>query len=285
MTRTRLAAPFLLVALLFLAPPSGGPIHAQAARGTRAARGPERAACSLATLQGNYGVLEQGTFLGPIPGAPAPPFAYANAVNAAFDGRGNLTGTFTASFGGVIQTGSFSGTYEVNADCTYSDHFVALGIHLHHVGTITGDGMFREAQIMYTNDGVVATGTAKRVSPSGCSPRTIDGSYTIAGQGTVYTPLFGFTPPIAFGHVGSFAADGEGYFAGQETLNLAGIVLPNTYTATYTVTADCTAEIGIKLSSGVLKEVGVVTGVGPFQEFRGIIAEPGWVFAEFVKRQ
>jgi hypothetical protein len=241
--------------------------------------------CSLATLNGGYGVLEQGTFLAQFPSFPPPPWPAVNSVIATYDGAGNFSGKFTASFGGVIAPGTFTGVYTVTPDCKYSDQFTAspLGLVLHHTGTITGQGMFQEIHFMYTDPFLVALGTAKKTPPGGCSQETLKGNYAVSGQGLATLPKL---PPLLPGaHVGTFYADGNGNFSGEDTITIAGTVAPDKFTALYTVRSDCTMTAEITTNLGVLHEVGAVTGVGPFQETHTIIAESGWVLAETGKRQ
>ncbi|MGB9202925.1 MAG: hypothetical protein WCB94_03010 [Terriglobales bacterium] len=241
--------------------------------------------CSLATLNGSYGVLEQGTFLAQLPGSPPPPFLAVNSAIATYDGAGHVSGTNTASFGGVIVPGTFTGTYTVNSDCTYSMEFTALplGVVLHETGTITGRGMFQEIHLIYKDPFLVASGTAKKMPPGGCSQETLKGRYTVFGQGLATLP--GLPPLLPGAHVGIFAADGSGHFAGEDTITIAGMAGPDTFTAKYTVNPDCTMTAAITTSVGVLNEVGTITGMGRFQESRKIIVEPGWVLADTDKKQ
>ena len=76
--------------------------------------------CSLASLQGNYAVHGQGTFLIVVRGFPAPPFPFAEAGIATFDGNGKFFGKTTVNAGGVVLNPTFTGTYTVSGDCTGS---------------------------------------------------------------------------------------------------------------------------------------------------------------------
>lgn len=245
--------------------------------------------CSLATLKGSYGALEQGTVVGQIPGFPPPPWPAVNSAIATYDGAGNVSGTNTASFGGVIVPGTFAGTYTVNRDCTYSTEFTALplGVVLHETGTITGRGMFQEIHLMYTDPFLVATGTAKKIAPEGCSLATFKGKYALFGEGTITGQIPGFPPPpFPAAHIGIFAADGAGNFSGADTNSIAGMVVPGTFTGTYTVGPDCTESATITTSLGlVVHETGTITGPNGHQEIHKIVTDAGWVFADTAKRQ
>src|SRR5512139_3940317 len=80
--------------------------------------------CSVATLKGSYGLVEQGTAVADIGMSilPPVPFPTANVAIVTYDGAGTLTATFRATFGGVpLPPGSVTGTYTVGPDCTYTD--------------------------------------------------------------------------------------------------------------------------------------------------------------------
>jgi hypothetical protein len=128
--------------------------------------------CSVADVKGTWGYFEQGTSALPNATVPLPNGAVFPVVivgYATFDGAGKLSGTYTRSFGGLIVTGTFEGTYDVKPDaetsgCIYSDEFKSFpdgGTH-HHKGVITGDGVFQESHYMYTDLGSTIAGTAKK---------------------------------------------------------------------------------------------------------------------------
>ncbi len=77
--------------------------------------------CSLATLNGSYGLTFHGfTTTSAIP-APINAFApVAGGGIVTFDGEGNLSSSETVSLGGQILSGTFPGTYTVNSNCTGS---------------------------------------------------------------------------------------------------------------------------------------------------------------------
>ncbi|MBW4633683.1 MAG: hypothetical protein KME30_17830 [Iphinoe sp. HA4291-MV1] len=90
---------------------------------TQEAYGKKNYTCSNATLKGNYGVQATGFF-----GTQAPFTPISATRIAVFDGQGNFDGSGYVSAGGNIFPFGFSGTYEVNSDCT-----VTLA------GNVTGD--------------------------------------------------------------------------------------------------------------------------------------------------
>ncbi len=81
--------------------------------------------CSVRTLHGIYGgVFTLLAFPGPPPASPQPitSFLPVNALEVGnWDGAGNFQSTITGSIGGQpAQTGSDTGTYTVNPNCTGS---------------------------------------------------------------------------------------------------------------------------------------------------------------------
>lgn len=70
--------------------------------------------CSLATFQGSYGATITGT-------AGGLPFAELDLVSA--DGKGNVSGSGTESYNGVITPVTFTFTYTLAADCEGSAVF------------------------------------------------------------------------------------------------------------------------------------------------------------------
>ncbi len=129
--------------------------------------------CSQANLKGDYAVFEQGsvTFITPNSGFPVgpTPYLYVQTANVTLDGAGNMSGKWSGSFGGVIKTGTFTGTYEVTPECAYSDEVVVVPDDgapkppLHHTGFVTGDGEKLELHYIYSDVGTVISGTGKKM--------------------------------------------------------------------------------------------------------------------------
>jgi hypothetical protein len=114
--------------------------------------------CTLQTVAGTYGFDGQG-FLGI--GTPQAVQAAETGVATA-DGAGNLAGTVTFSINGNILRTPFTGTYNVNADCTISE-VVSFGTQTRHQeGIVVLDG--REIDFIQTDPGSVLTRVAKRVT-------------------------------------------------------------------------------------------------------------------------
>ncbi len=234
--------------------------------------------CSVATLNGRYGLFGE---------APATLAGMQLVVSGIirYDGNGHLSGESLANVEGwgVAGADAFTGTYTVNPDCTYSGvHTDEGGETLHFVGTITGSGMLQEMRFVVTDPGWAALGTVKRIQPEACSLATLKGSFALFGEGTV-TAL---DPPEPLVHVGTVTYDGAGNAFGSDTIMLNGEEHADSYTATYTVTAECMISVDITSTAmGHIHEQGWIVGEGKGTEVRLIVTDPGFVFAEATRKQ
>jgi len=238
------------------------------------------AECSLETLKGGYGLDERGTIV-----ALSPPLPFVTSGIIFYDGNGKLSGNETTSLGGGPMPGTFTGTYTVNSDCTYSDSVVVSpsGTLLNHEGTIAGDGISREVHVIETDPGVVSVATIKKTPVGRCSLATLKGTYALFGNGEILVPN---TPPILVAQAGIVTFDGAGSFSGEDTASTGGSVTPAAnFTGTYSVQPDCRASAVIHSIVGDILEEGVITGEGEFKGFHGIFTSLGWAFAQTLKRQ
>ncbi len=235
--------------------------------------------CSLATYTGSYGFLAQGTILGESPVQ----VITTGLIN--YDGAGHFTGKSIDSIDGSggLPPGTFSGTYIVNPDCTLAaEQANPDGTSYHFVTTIPAGDNSAEYHFMLTDPGLVAYGTARRIPAGGCSLATLKGSYALYGQGVITA----FSPAKAIVHVGALTYDGAGHFAGTDTIVLDGMMIPDMFTGTYSVTEDC--EISVEILStavGVLHETGRVTGEGKSHQVHLIVTDPFFMVQEGLAKQ
>jgi hypothetical protein len=98
--------------------------------------------------------------------------------------------------------------------------------------------------------------------PKGCSNQTLSGSYGSTLTGTVNN--------LPFAAVNLVSSDGDGNITGSGTIVYNGVVIPSSFTATYTVNADCsgsfvsdsgTSENIVISRDGSLVQI-IVTGLG-----------------------
>lgn len=256
-----------------------GPVAVQASASPAAVTSDEpRESCSVRTLKGTFGVLEQGTIIAQLPGFPPPPVTFSNVALATYDGHGHFSGTFTANDAGYVSGGTFSGTYTVSTDCTYSDAFTTSpsSVAAHHTGAIVGEGLHQEIHFIYTDPGLAIQGTAKRTPPQGCSVATLKGTYIESLEGAVVMTPEGVPPsPIPAVETGVTSYDGAGNFTGTFASNIGS----GSGGGTYTVNADCTCSIVGTTGDGAgSTSVGVITGEGPFQELQAMFTV-NWLVA------
>jgi hypothetical protein len=235
--------------------------------------------CTQASLTGTYGLWESGTILAPLPNFPPPPFPTSDVVIITYDGAGHFTGSFTANDGGYPVKGTFDGTYNVNADCTYTGQYVpsVFPITFHLAGVIEGQGIKQEIHYMYTDPFLVSWGTGKKTPPGGCSAASLKGTYSDSEQATV---VFNFGAPPAYPAAGSgiFSFDGNGNFSVNVLLSFGGQVSPEVGTGKYTVNPDCTYSDEFTDTGGfTAHDAGIIVGQGEFQELHMIYADLGVV--------
>ena len=234
--------------------------------------------CSLATLNGSFSFFEAATLVGD----PAMRMVTSGVIR--FDGNGNHSGESITNVEGLGVAGvdTFTGTYTVNADCTYSGELTGGGVTFHFVGIITGAGMLQETRYVITDPGWAALGTLKKIQPAACSMATLKGSYALFGEGTVTS----FTPPAPLAHAGMVTYDGAGNFFGNDTIMLNGTMIPDTFTGTYTVTGECKVSVDIVSTAvGGVHESGWIVGQGKSREVHLIVTDPGFVFQESTRKQ
>ena len=117
--------------------------------------------CSEATLRGTYIYAYDGFIVGE--GGEQQPFAYSGIES--YDGAGTMTGIFSGSTNGVIDEDVlYTGTYTVNADCTSELTTVDPEFGETHYDQFV-DPSGDEFRFVQTDEGVVASGSERRVSP------------------------------------------------------------------------------------------------------------------------
>jgi hypothetical protein len=119
---------------------------------------PTGSGCSDATLTGNYGFVFTGFNSKRNNRASELPFDVVGVI--AFDGAGNISASYTASFdGGIFATTTpDAGTYAVNSDCTFTISDTTAGVTW--LGTIVSGGS--EWDTVVTSTGFTETMVGKK---------------------------------------------------------------------------------------------------------------------------
>ncbi len=96
--------------------------------------------CSQASLKGPYAVDRQGTLVASILGLPAPA-PWGEVALEDFDGAGTFSGNATVNVGGEVVTGTLTGTYTVNPDCTGTKTVnTSVGVTVHEAIIVIDGG-------------------------------------------------------------------------------------------------------------------------------------------------
>ncbi|UFP92935.1 hypothetical protein [Gloeobacter morelensis] len=230
-----------------------------------------RPACSLTAVQGDYGFIVNGTGVPTDPPSPIPFLGPLVGVGIShFDGKGNLTlMTEKLNVNGEALDTSFTGTYQINPDC--SGEMIATS-------TLTGTtNTYSIAVTAYGNEVLlvqkvptspVVAATFKKLwmpattRPGGsCTPGSLRGEYAFAAGGSnpqVSPPSAGavITPLLS---VGAADFDGRGGGSLTETANAVGSVAERTATIAYTINPDCTGVMSVTTtSSGAVRQLNFV---------------------------
>ena len=115
-----------------------------------------------------------------------------------------------------------------------------------------------------------------------CSNVTLKGTYPFAETGWSISAQGGATPYARAGF-NTFAGDGTG--TGVLTVNSNGVVVENneTFTATYSINADCTGTVVFNRADGSLVHFNMYVSPSG-EQFRLVETDPGSVDAETVTR-
>jgi hypothetical protein len=110
--------------------------------------------CSAATLRNNWAIQASGSNI-------ITSGSFAQNGRLRFDGNGNFTGVTASSRNGILIRNTVTGTYRMNADCTFTARFTDENGQLSNFfGTMFGDGS--GFIFIYSNDGLVIPGQARK---------------------------------------------------------------------------------------------------------------------------
>ena len=154
------------------------------------------------------------------------------------DGKGNLSGTETASDGGTITTFSVSGTYTEEANCTGTAQITPSGGTAQNFNTVVVNSG-KEVLLLETDNGSLAGGNAQ-AAPATCSNGSLKGVY-----GYFHGRPGGIDGTAVNAILGQFDADGAGNLtSGSFTWNEGnGVISTGTFTGTYSIAKNCTGSL------------------------------------------
>jgi hypothetical protein len=193
----------------------------------------QAATFSNASLKGSY------SFLTNLWTANSDTNEFAMVGIMTFDGAGNVTGSYTSTDGGVVQTGTLGGTYTVNSNGTGTIDF-ANGSTAQFAITLdsTAAKVAHGVQLLQTNDSnnEVVSGTAVLQS-------TTTETYSVASIKGTFSSQWNLWMADASateaGVDGMISFDGKGNWEAPQTTVFGGGVVQNyTSTGTYIVNPD-----------------------------------------------
>jgi len=139
--------------------------------------------CNPADLVGSYAF--QLTGLTNISGPPKPTVSLGRLT---FDGRGNLSGTASATFTGLLLGNPVTGSYEAKSDCSITWKLQdTSGAFQNFSGTLSADAA--SVRFRQTDPGGAPRGIMKKLSDA-CSAADLQKnySYTVSGSTTPMQP-------------------------------------------------------------------------------------------------
>jgi hypothetical protein len=164
------------------------------------------AACSNASLQGNYGFLVTGT-------ASGNPIAISGQLSA--DGGGNISGLETISNNGAVKNlVSVTGTYNIGSSCAGTAAITPHGAPAANYTLVLAAG---KVQIVGADIGTVESGLALPQGTNTCPASTVKGEYGLEENGA----LIG-QGPVAFG--GQWTLQSGGPITGTRSGSINGTI-------------------------------------------------------------
>jgi hypothetical protein len=197
--------------------------------------------CNPANLVGPYAF--QLTGLTDISGTPKPTVSLGRIV---FDGGGNLSGTASATFRGLLLGNPVTGSYEAKSDCSVIWKLQDdSGASQNFSGTLSSDG--NSVQFKQTDPGGAQRGTMQK-TPDACSAADLLKEY--------YFTVSGSTTPMQPGEVSRTVS-------AQGTLDTAG-------NGSFQVESDCSVRFQLTLPA----RDGQAAGLSPMT-MRGFLVNGG----------
>lgn len=140
--------------------------------------------CNPAVLVGPYAFQLTGTT--DISGTPKPTASLGRIV---FDGNGNLSGTASATFRGLLLGNPVTGSYEAKWDCSVIWKLQDdSGAFQHFSGTLSTDGT--RVQFKQTDPGGAQSGIMQK-TPDACSAADLQKKYNFTVSGSIRAMLPG----------------------------------------------------------------------------------------------
>ncbi len=180
-----------------------------------------------------------------------------------FQAGGKVTGSVTTMIGNIVLLEDLpqQGTYSLKWDTSTSPAVCkgTLKLDDYVFQMVVTDGGNAIEYMNVDENWLVVTFTGTPVKPMfaapNCSQASLKGTYSYNARGWIMPPFplpvlseaFPFAP---FGFSGVLNFDGMGNITGWDTVSLEGVVVPRTFTGTYTMNGNCVATSMISDSMG-----------------------------------
>jgi hypothetical protein len=196
------------------------------------------AACSNATLVGNYGFT--------ITGVTTKGLLSASVGQLTADGKGNFTGVLTNSTAGVISSNvALTGTYSIKTNCTGTTTITPSGSKPTNFSlVVVSNGA--QFELTDTDAGTSQYGYALAQGKATCTDAGIKNTFGFRGGG--YNLSTSSTTPDAW--AGQVKLNGLGGVTGSESASFDGTIESFSLTGTYTVSSNCTGTATFNGSTG-----------------------------------
>lgn len=208
--------------------------------------------CSSDTIRGTWAYQGRGTVMMNVPGSSGPaPVPFTGLGIGTIDYQGRFTAQATMSAGGQVQNVSFSGSIQVNPDCTATSTYTAGSLQSADRLIILDNG--NEMRAMPTNfplGSFAGMFDFHRIARSEwdppCSSGMVQGVYAGWREGNLMMPVPGQSQPmpVPFSALVTFTVANGGVVVAASTASMGGTIVDfEMPTATLQVNPDCTATL------------------------------------------
>jgi hypothetical protein len=197
------------------------------------------AQCSTATVRGTWGYQIRGTAMMSVPGSSDPaPAPFAGVGIGKIDWQGRYTVHATISAGGQVQDVDFSGSVQVNPDCTATDTYTSgTAQGADRVIILDNGNEMRSMPTKFPLGPAAGVGYLRRLSwaDAQCTGDMVRGVYGGSREGTVMVPVPGQSQlvptPFSAVHTGTFGSSGGGAAASMASMGGTNVEFqfPNIY--------------------------------------------------------
>jgi hypothetical protein len=208
------------------------------------------AQCSQAMVQGTWGWQGHGTAMISVSGVATPmPMPFVALGTVKIDNQGSYTSHGTASYGGQIQKADWSGSIQVNPDCTATDTYTFGPFDGADRWVILGFGNeMRSFPTKLLGNPTAGVYSFRRLSwgEPQCTGDMVRGVYAGTGDGTYMIPMPGLSQPAStpFSFISTQLFQNDGSGTAANTGSMAGAIYDVTFPKlSLNVSPDCTATV------------------------------------------